>query len=58
MQHVLDDHQLGLGHFGSTAKFLRGWRLLVRGDLIRSCELAKEGLAKTRRSGFARFRFS
>ena len=57
MQRLLDDHQLGLGHFGSTAKILRGWAAAVTGRPDKGCELAKEGLAETRRSGFARFSF-
>ena len=57
MQRLLDDHQLGLGHFGSTAKILRGWAAAVTGRPDKGCELAKEGLSETRRSGFARFSF-
>ena len=57
MQHLLDDHQLGLGHFGSTAKIVRGWAAAVTGRPDKGCELAKEGLSEIRRSGFARFSF-
>jgi class 3 adenylate cyclase/tetratricopeptide (TPR) repeat protein len=57
MQRLLDDHQLGLGHFGSTAKILRGWAAAVTGRPDKGCELAKEGLSETRRSGYARFSF-
>src|SRR5580704_6743778 len=57
MQRLLDDHQLGLGHIGSTAKILRGWAAAVTGRPDKGCELAKEGLSETRRSGVARFSF-
>jgi len=57
MQRLLDNHQMGLGHFGSTAKILRGWAAAVTGRPDKGCELAKEGLSETRRSGFARFSF-
>jgi tetratricopeptide (TPR) repeat protein len=57
LQHLLDEHQLGLGHFGSTAKILRGWAAAVTGRPDKGCELANEGLYETRRSGFARFSF-
>jgi hypothetical protein len=57
MQRLLDDHQLGLGHFGSTAKIVQGWAAAVTGRPDKGCELAKEGLSEIRRSGFARFSF-
>ena len=57
MQRLLGDHQLGLGHFGSIAKINRGWAAAVTGRPDKGCELAKEGLSETRRSGFARFSF-
>ena len=57
MQRLLDDHQLGLGHFGSIVKINRGWAAAVTGRPDKGCELAKEGLSETRRSGFARFSF-
>jgi tetratricopeptide (TPR) repeat protein len=57
MQRLLDNHQIGLGHFGSTAKILRGWAAAVTGRPDKGRELAEEGLSETRRSGFARFAF-
>jgi hypothetical protein len=39
MQRLLDDHQLGLGHFGSTAKIVRGWAAAVTGRPDKGCEL-------------------
>ena len=57
LQRLLDEHQLGLGHIGSTAKILRGWAAAVTGRPDKGCELANEGLSETRRSGAARFSF-
>ena len=57
LQRLLDEYQLGLGYFGSTAKILRGWAAGVTGRPDKGCELANEGLSETRRSGSARFSF-
>jgi len=57
LQLLLDQHQLGLGHFRSTAKMLQGWAVAAGGQADEGRRLADEGLAETRHSGFRRLSF-
>jgi hypothetical protein len=57
-QRLLDDHQLGLGHFGSTAKIVRGWAAAVTGDLIKVANWPRRASLKYDAVASLVFRFS